>query len=146
MEKDYPDASRLKLAYEKDFGKVYIMEKERIMICVLTKDYVTIKKFQQIFNAMAEFVKTYSIEKFIFDKRYLRAFHQPSMEWYFVDWKMEMYQYGLKTHRKILPVGEGWFKEAVMAGRDRIFKRYSHLDFGKLDIQYRDSVIEAVES
>ena len=145
MGNDYPDESRLMLAYEKKFGKVYIMQEEQIMICVLTKDYVPIQKFKKIFNAMSELVKAYNIKKFIFDKRHLRAFHQPSMEWYFVDWKMQMYELGLDTHRKILPPQEGWFADAVKAGRAKIVNDYPDIPFEKVDIGYCDTVIEAGE-
>ena len=145
MENDYPDESRLSLVYEKPYGKVYIMKPEKVMICVLLDDYVPIRKFKEIFNAMTDFVKEYGIKKFIFDKRHLRAFHQPSMEWYFVDWKMEMYELGLDKHRKILPKGQDWFRDAVDAGRDRIMRKHPNLELDKLDIQYRNGVDEAIE-
>jgi NAD(P)-dependent dehydrogenase (short-subunit alcohol dehydrogenase family) len=37
------------------------------------------------------------------------------MEWYFIYWKKEMLEYGVKTHRKILP-SEKWF-EKIPLGR-----------------------------
>lgn len=145
MEKDYPDKSSMKLVFEKKYGKVYIVEEYKAMICVLTKDYVPIKKFKKIFNAMTDYVDKYGIERFIFDKRYLRAFHQPSMEWYFVEWKQELYEMGLSVHRKILPKGEVWFKDAVDAGRARIQQKHPDLDLSKFDIAYRESVMEALK-
>lgn len=146
MENDYPNDKQIELVYEKPYGKVYIIEDVKVMICLLTDDYVPIRKFKEIFNAMSGFVEQYGIQKFIFDKRNLRAFHQPSMEWYFVDWKMEMYEHGLDTHRKILPAGEGWFKDAVDAGRARILKNYPNIELDKLDIQYREDMTSAIDS
>lgn len=145
MEHNYPEKLSLKLVFEKKYGKVYISEEKKSMICVLTKDYVPIEKFKKIFNVMTTFVKEYGIERFVFDKRYLRAFHQPSMEWYFVEWKQELYEMGLSVHRKILPKGETWFKDAVDAGRARIIQKYPHIDLERLDIAYCETVEEALE-
>jgi hypothetical protein len=145
-EKDYPQPESMELVFDKKYGKIYLVPEYGAMICVLTQDYVPIEKFQKVFNAMAELVPVHGIKKFIFDKRHLRAFHQPSMEWYFVDWKQRMYEHGLSVHRKILPKGETWFKDAVDAGRARILQAHPGLDLGKYDIAYRDSVQEALES
>jgi hypothetical protein len=129
----------------KDYGKVYILEGQHIMICELTKEYVTIDNFKEIFLETIPFIKVHKIKKFIFDKQHLKVFHQPSMEWYFVHWKKEIFELGLSVHRKILPEQPS-FKLAVEAGRSKIMAEYQDTIIPKLDIQYKDSIKEAIES
>jgi hypothetical protein len=134
------------LLYEKSYGKVYLLPQQYILICELTASYVPIEKFRKIFTKMGDFVKEHNIKKFVFDKRQLRTFHQPSMEWYFITWKKEMLAEGLTVHRKILPKGEPWFENAVRAGRDKIKRDFPDNVIDQLDIAYRDSLLEAIES
>jgi hypothetical protein len=68
------------------------------------------------------------------------------MEWYFVEWKRKMLGFGLSAHRKILPAGEPWFKDAVDAGRTRILHKYGPQVLDGLDIAYRNSIDEAIAS
>lgn len=134
-----------KLAIEKDYGKVFLLPDEKILILELTKEYVPIEEFREIFTETIPLVKEHKIEKFIFDKQNLRVFHQPSMEWYFVEWKKELYELGLIKHRKILPKDQPAFKMAVEAGRAKILAEYPNLIIDKLDIQYKDSIEEAIK-
>ena len=71
------------------------------------------------------------------------VFHQPSMEWYFVEWKEKMYNHGLKTHRKILPK-DAVFRQSVKIGRDKINREYPQGKFHKMDIQYFETLDEAI--
>lgn len=115
------------------------------LICETRSPFVPIDDFITFFEKMGEIIEKYKIEKFIFDKRSLRAFHQPTMEWYFVEWKQKLMKFGLTVHRKILPQEE-WFKKAVEAGRANIQKSYPEFPFDKLDIQYFDSIEECVRN
>ena len=67
------------------------------------------------------------------------------MEWYFVDWKEKMYDLGLRIHRKILPNNE-IFKYSVKIGREKIAASYPNGKFKLMDIQYADSVEQAIEN
>ncbi|MGQ9848172.1 MAG: hypothetical protein ACUVQP_11835 [Bacteroidales bacterium] len=136
---------KYELVINKDYGKVYLLPENHILICELTKEYVPIEEFKEIFNEMIPFIEKYKIKKFVFDKQNLRVFHQPSMEWYFVYWKKEVYEKGLKIHRKILPQNQPAFKLAVEAGRSKIEKEYKTI-IHLLDIQYKDTIKEAIES
>jgi hypothetical protein len=105
---------------------------------------VSIEVFQSSFLECSKIIADQGIRKFIFDKRSLRAFHQPSMEWYFVVWKQEMYhKWDLRQHRKILPV-ESWFQKCVEAGRSQIEQKYPNHIFNDLDIRYTSSIDEAL--
>ncbi len=52
--------------------------------------------------------------------------------------------YGLATHRKILP-NENWFRKCVEAGRSEILKDKRNTIISKLDIRYAESVAEAID-
>ena len=131
--------------FSSNFGNIILIEDKNILICEILQEYVPFDEFQQIFLTMSDFVGEYNVEKLIFDKRALTTFHQPSMEWYFIVWKREMYEkYGLKVHRKILPKGMSWFKRAVEAGHAEIKAKHPENIIDKLDIEYRHSIEEAV--
>lgn len=118
---------------------------KKIVVCQLKPDYVPIEHFRSIFLKISELVKNGDFTKFIFDKRSLRTFHQPSMEWYFIEWKQEMAVYGLTRHRKILPDLE-WFKTAVAIERNKLLEKLPSALAAKLDIKYCESIGEAIDT
>ena len=130
--------------YTSRFSRIYYNSDSKIIICELRSEYVPIEHFKDTFYKVSELVEAGNNHKFIFDKRALRAFHQPSMEWYFTVWKKEMYEKGLRIHRKILPP-EPWFKKSVEIAKNQISHVHNDLIIDKLDIKYCDSVEEAIE-
>ncbi len=137
---------KYELIINKDSGKVFVLPEKHIMICELTKEYVPIDDFREIFSQIVPFIEEYQIKKFIFDKQNMRVFHQPSMEWYFVFWKKEIYEKGLSVHRKILPQDQFAFNIAVESGRAKIMSEYKDTIIPLLDIQYKSTILEAIES
>lgn len=131
------------LSFEERYAKVFVNDEEGIIICELLTDYVPLEEFKNTFDKISEIIKGGSFRKFIFDKRALRAFHQPSMEWYFLVWKKEMFDYGVREHRKILPA-EKWFEKMVIIAKEQIMKNNPDNIIGKLDIKYCASVEEAI--
>jgi len=132
-----------KSVVEEQYARVLINEEKKTIICELLKDYVPIEDFKVIFYQISDIVKEGDYTKFIFDKRSLRAFHQPTMEWYFIHWKKEMLQYGVTKHRKILPP-EKWFEKMVQIAKSQILQNYPSNIIDQLDIQYCDSIEEAI--
>lgn len=114
-----------------------------IAVVTATTGYIPIDQFKEIFSAVTDLVKNEKITKLIFDKSTLTVFHQPSMEWYFVEWKEQMFELGLKSHRKILPRDE-IFRQSVRIGREKISKQFPNGKFQHMDIQYADSLKEAI--
>lgn len=114
------------------------------LIVQATSPYIPKTQFQELFIAVGQLVVLHNIEKLVFDKRSLKVFHQPSMEWYFLVWKEAMYHHGLRVHRKLLPDNE-IFRESVSIGRDKIKAMYPHGYYTKMDIQYAESLEEALE-
>jgi len=137
------EMNQFDLLFKERYAKVYKSHSKKIIICELITDYVPIEDFKNIFLQISEVVKKGGFDKFIFDKRSLRAFHQPSMEWYFLHWKKEMLEYGIVHHRKILPA-EKWFEKMVMIAKDQIMKNNPDNIIDQLDIQYCDSIEEAI--
>ncbi|MFT5642317.1 MAG: hypothetical protein ACI9A7_002426 [Cyclobacteriaceae bacterium] len=137
------------LGFKKNFSvehaDVFLNKDKGIITCVLLTDYVPIVDFRELFNRISVLVVNNTIKKFIFDKRSLRTFHQPSMEWYFIEWKTEMYKHGLRVHRKILP-DLPWFAKAVEIVRKPLIEKFPPEIKANIDIGYRNSIEEAVKS
>lgn len=123
--------------------KLYYESNLRIGIAVATAPYISMDEFMEAFKASTEMIREFNITKFIFDKRALRAFHQPSMEWYFVEWKPKIKEMGMKTHYKILPQ-EDWFRKCVEAGRRDIEEAYGENFLDGITVTYVDSIKQAV--
>jgi hypothetical protein len=115
----------------------------KVAVVEATASYIPIEQFKEAFNYIGELVKKDQITKLIFDKRKLSVFHQPSMEWYFVEWKERMFNDGLVIHRKILPNDEV-FKQSVKIGRDKINKGFPNGKFHQMDIGYSDTLEDAL--
>ncbi len=126
-------------------SKIEIVEGRSTAIITATKNYIVINDFKEVFNYLGEIIKDQKIKKLVFDKRKLTVFHQPSMEWYYTEWKEEMYDLGLRSHRKILP-NDDFFKMAVKTAKEDINKKFPNGKYTLMDIQYRDTLEEAIEN
>jgi len=120
-----------------------IKDSPEIAVVEALTTYIPFEHFKETFNFIGELVKKEKIKKLIFDKRKLSVFHQASMEWYFVEWKEQMYDLGLKLHRKILPDDEV-FKHSVKIGREKITSNYPNAKFNLMDIKYAQTMEEAI--
>ena len=123
--------------------RVFVSRADRTMIAEVMSSYVPTETFISVFNRMSEYIGNNDIEKFIFDKRSLNAFNQPTMEWYYIEWKEEVYGFGVKKHRKLLPP-QKWFKKCVEAGKDEIRASYPDSVVHTLDISYHDSIYDCL--
>jgi hypothetical protein len=137
------ELNNFELLFEVRDARVYANHKKGTIICELMTDYIPIDDFKDVFNEISRIVENGKFEKFIFDKRSLRAFHQPTMEWYFLHWKNKMLEFGLSKHRKILPE-EKWFEKMVMIAKDQIIKNNPDNIIHLLDIKYCESIEEAI--
>jgi len=138
------ETQNFEVAFEERYARVLTNLEKKIVICELLADYIPIEDFKETFTQIGSIIKSGDYQKFIFDKRSLRAFHQPTMEWYFIHWKKEMLGFGLKTHRKILPA-EKWFEKMVQIAKQQILETYPDNIIDQLDIQYCDSIEEAIK-
>lgn len=135
-----------KLSLDKTFkhAKFYRVEQDpSVMVVEAISSYIPMEEFKLVFNAITEETIRLQVKKLIFDKRKLTVFHQPSMEWYFVEWKEMMYDLGLRVHRKILP-DNPIFKHSVKIGREKISVDHPNGKFKLMDIQYATTIEEAI--
>lgn len=131
--------------YENPYARVLFSENYQACIIEALNSYIPIEEFKKTFHEASALVGEQTIDKSIFDKRALKTFDQPSMEWYFITWKTDLYEkYGLSKHVKILP-DLPWFKKAVEAGKSEIFKKYPNTRLDHLSIYYLDHIQEALE-
>lgn len=134
------------MVLQKEFkhASIFLLpEHPGVAVVEASASYIPLNKFKEIFDYISDLSSTRKLNKLIFDKRKLSVFHQPSMEWYFVEWKEKMFDAGLRIHRKILPNDEV-FRQSVRIGREKINKAYPDKKFHQLDIQYAESVEEAL--
>lgn len=130
--------------YADSIGKIYYSSQTQIFICEIIKPYMPIEEFKNLLLQKARLLKNYPCQKFIFDKRDIRGFHQPSMEWYYVVWKPKMYEkFGLSVHRKLF-TSEVWFRKCVEVGRNVIKEKYPDSLSHQMDIQVKESIREAI--
>ncbi len=127
-----------------DHATLSYCDELKMAICTAKTDYIPISDFKEIFISVSNHIHHYPIKYFLFDKRSLRTFHQPSMEWYFAIWKTEMKAKGLDTHFKILPKLD-WFEKAVEAGKHEILQKYGKDLLNGINVTYVDSVEASVE-
>jgi hypothetical protein len=137
--------SELKLINNSKSASVYIDDSSKSLIIKSTGTYIPIEEFQEVFKATVDVCKDHSIIKTVFDKRSLKVFHQPSMEWYFTVWKEELFSLGIKKHIKILP-DDFVFKSSVKIGREKIDENYTTAKYHKTSIIYVKNIEEALSS
>jgi hypothetical protein len=138
--------SNIELIEKKQFkhATLFVVKtNEQIAVVRATSTYIPIDQFKDIFNFITELTREEHITKLIFDKRNLTVFHQPSMEWYFTEWKEIASDLGLVVHRKILPNDE-IFRQSVKIGREKINNTFPNGKYKLLDIAYADSLEEAI--
>lgn len=122
---------------------VSFSKENKAAVITATDTYIPMEEFKKIFAEVERLVIKEKLTKMVFDKRALRIFHQPSMEWYFIEWKEKMFKFGLSTHRKLLPQ-DRVFRESVKIGREKIMRENPGLDIQKLDIRYFEHLNDAL--
>lgn len=110
-------------------------------------EYLPMDKFREIFESLSKLFNTQAVKTLVFDKQSLRVFHQPSMEWYYNEWKTVMLQkHGLRNHYKILPQ-DSLFRKSVEIGRSKILSSVAeNSPLKQLNIRYFETVEEALKA
>lgn len=130
--------------FENSSIRLFYSEERKLGVAEALSPYMPMNDFMQAFKRATEMVKEHDLKYFVFDKRSLRAFHQPSMEWYFVHWKPQVRELGLTTHYKILPEEE-WFRKCVEAGRKDISDQYGEELLEGIEVHYAESFDKVFE-
>jgi len=125
-------------------AKIYLEETSNVLIVESLRSYILIEEFKEIFYKVNELIAEFQVTKLLFDKRKLKVFHQPSMEWYFVEWKDTAYDLGIRIIRKLLP-DDSVFIQSVKIGITKIKSEYPDAKFNLMDIQYSNTLEEALK-
>ena len=128
-----------------DMVSLYYCSELSFVICTAQAEYIPIEAFREVFLRISGIIREHSVKHLLFDKRALRTFHQPSMEWYFTIWKPSVGALGLTNHFKILPELE-WFREAVRAGKHELFSKFGEDFLAGITITYVNNEEEAIDA
>ncbi|MBD0256167.1 MAG: hypothetical protein ICV83_10650 [Cytophagales bacterium] len=123
-------------------GAVYYDPDHHAVLLQAQRTYLPYEHFLHFLQTIEQLADRQPVVVMVFDKSSLKIFHQPSMEWYHVVWKENMYRKGLRTYRKVLPA-DPLFKESVRIGRERIERENPGFQLSKFDIRYASSLQEA---
>lgn len=137
--------SELRLIINSKSVSVYIDDISRSLIIQSTGSYIPIDEFVELFISTIDICRDNSITKTIFDKRSLKVFHQPSMEWYFSFWKEQLFGLGILKHIKILP-DDFVFRSSVKIGREKIDQNFPEAKYHQTSIIYVKNIEEALLS
>jgi hypothetical protein len=135
----------LNLVKELKSCKIYTSPLHEAVIICASSTYITIEDFKSALEEALQIIKANSIKKTVFDKRALKVFHQPSMQWYFTDWKERLYNLGVVKHIKILP-DDFVFRSSVKIGRAQIDEQFPNALYHKTQIIYKDTLLQALEA
>lgn len=135
---------KMKEVYRDEFVSLALVEDRGLAVCTAESEYIPIEHFKKAFLEIGSILRENHIKALIFDKRKLNTFHQPSMEWYYTEWKAEMLKHGLSKHYKILP-SMPWFAKSVEAGKRDIKRNHPSFDFATFSVTYVDTVEEALK-
>ncbi len=128
--------------FENSYAKIDVLSK--VIICTTKPSYVPTANFKEVFEQIEKFAKINMTKKLILDGRSLHAFHQSTMTWYYVDWRMSMLKYGLDTYRELVPNND-FMKKSVEIGKERLLKEYPAFNFERFDFKYCETLEEALE-
>jgi len=134
-----------RILWKNDFVELRETADGRSGIAIATSNYIPIESFKEAFEKAENLAQDKEWNAFIFDKSNLDTFHQPSMEWYYTEWKKALSASGLHKHFKILP-NIPWFKTSVEAGISEIKANYPDFDFSTFTVEYVEDLGSAIEA
>ena len=128
-----------------NYATVSFMPANETAIVSIHGAYIPMTDYQQTLEKLGELVKQEKVQKLIVDARQLVAYHQPSVEWSFLNWKQEMRTHGLNSYRYVLP-NTGEYRRNLEHGIQKIRREHPNTDvLDRMDMAYCRSLEEAVE-
>lgn len=143
MRKPVPESLILYKKYP--FAELYYAPELQLAMLVSAANFLPIEEFKAVFIQVAEGVMENKLRKVLFDKRSLTVFHQPSMEWYYLEWKVSLLnEEGVMEHAKILPKDD-LLRKSVEEAKRKIFKDNPTSPIQRLNLRYYENFPEALE-
>lgn len=141
---DYASANGFTSLFDSHHLSLHFCQELSLGVCSAKSGYIPQQDFKDAFVQMSSSIEQHNITSLVFDKKNLRTFHQPTMEWYMTKWKPEMRKLGLCNHYKILPE-LSWFVESVNAGKHEILQRHGDAFLSGIAINYLPDVADVIE-
>lgn len=139
-------AERFTKRYSDEYGRIYTSNESNTLLCELLQPYTPMDDFMKLLKQQMTVIDMYGCDKLILDQRATRGFHQPTMEWHYLTWKVEAYKkYGLTKHRLIF-TDELWFRKCIEAAREEIRVKDPGSIVHTLDIKICDTLKDAIDS
>lgn len=135
------------ILYQKNpLAEIHYHKDLQLALVVTTANFIPFQDFKSLFVKVGKVVEKHSLQKVLFDKRSLTIFHQPSMEWYYLEWKAQMLHYQwVMEHGKILPQDD-LFRKSVEKARQKIFIENPTHPIHELKVVYYEDFQEALEN
>ncbi len=114
-----------------------------VIVVKATSAHIPKTHFQEMFIAIGQLISGAGYKKLICDLSNIQFYHEPTFDWYFMVWKERMFYLGLRTHRIILPLND-LIRDGVELSRQRSCEAFPGEKYWQLDIQYAESVDEAI--
>ncbi len=131
--------------YRSRFATVSFMPATETAIVSIHGAFIPMTDYQQTLEKLGELVKQEKVQKLIVDARQLLAYHQPSLEWSFLNWKREMQRHGLMRYRYVL-ANTGDYRRNMENGILKMRREHPETELlDRMDLAYCRSVEEAVE-
>ncbi|MDJ1499073.1 hypothetical protein [Xanthocytophaga agilis] len=130
--------------YGDQYTTVYFLLVQKIAIVKVHNAFVPMSNYREALRQIAGFAEQRQINKLIIDAQNLVAYHRPSVEWSFTDWKRQAFNHGLSVYCYVLPRNEEYQKK-LKNEIHRIKNANPDLGFLKqIRISFCDSLDEAV--
>lgn len=130
--------------YCDQYTTVYFLSVQKIAIVKVHNAFVPMSNYREALGRISGFAEKRQINKVIIDAQKLVAYHRPSVEWSFTNWKQQAFKHGLSIYCYVLPTNEEYQKKL----KNEIFRINNtnpELGFLKqIQISFCESLDEAI--
>jgi len=134
----------MKEYYRGKYATVSFMPASETAVVRIHGAFIPLTDYQDTLEKLGELVEQEKVHKMIVDAQQLVAYHQPSVEWSFLNWKQEMQSHGLKSYRYVLS-DSGEYRKMLENGLSKIRREHPETQLDRMDVAYCRSMEEAVE-
>jgi hypothetical protein len=130
--------------YQGKYATVTFLPANETAIFRIHGAFIPMTDYQAALDKLSELVQQDKVQKLVVDAPKLVAYHQPSVEWSFVNWKKRMEPHGLRQYRYVLP-DSGEYRRSLQDGLRKIGREHPDTGIDRLDLAYCRTLDEAVE-
>jgi hypothetical protein len=139
-----PTRNRLEEVLRTRHAVCYNIEgSEDAFVIEATSAHIPKTQFQEMFITIGQNIIKSGCRKVIFDMSMLQFYYEPTFDWFFTVWKERMFYHGISCYRIILPHIE-IIREGVEKSRKKAYEIFPDEKYWEMDIQYTDTVEDAL--